>query len=122
LWFARIIDDVQSIAQDQRVCAAIVHTGRQGEADDVCKVCGDRGCLGSRAAIGGAVRTVAQLTAGLSLPERQLGPLPVTLAPDGGGHYIGTAAIPLAGAWKLALTVRTDDVDETTVTVPVLVR
>ena len=70
----------------------------------------------------GAVRTVAQLTAGLSLPERQLGPLPVTLAPDGGGHYIGTAAIPLAGAWKLALTVRTDDVDETTVTVPVLVR
>ncbi|HEU5268827.1 MAG TPA: copper resistance protein CopC [Jatrophihabitans sp.] len=70
----------------------------------------------------GSPEQVAQLTAGLSLTAQQLGPLPVTLAAAGVGHFIGTATIPLAGAWTLAVTVRTDPVDETTVTIPVTVR
>ena len=69
----------------------------------------------------GLPQAVAQLTASLSLPDRQLGPLPVTLTASGSGHYLGTATIPLSGAWKLAVTVRTDDIDETTVTIPVTI-
>jgi copper transport protein len=74
------------------------------------------------ASLSGTPRAVAQLTASLSLPDRQLGPLPVTLTADGSGHYLGTATIPLPGAWKLAVTVRTDAIDETTVTIPVTIR
>ncbi|WP_307856631.1 copper resistance protein CopC [Catenulispora pinistramenti] len=66
--------------------------------------------------------SVPQLTASLTLPDRQLGPLPVTLSGAGTSHYYGGATIPLAGAWKLAVTVRTDDIDETTVVVPVTIR
>jgi copper transport protein len=71
----------------------------------------------------GEPESVPQLTATLSLPDRQLGPLPVAL--DGTGtshHYYGNTAIPLAGRWKLAVTVRTDAIDETTVTVPITIR
>ena len=70
----------------------------------------------------GAPLEVPQLTATVSLPDRQLGPLPVTLSGGGTPHYYGSVTIPLAGAWKMAVTVRTDDIDETTVTVPVTIR
>src|SRR5262249_29870256 len=69
----------------------------------------------------GEPESVPQLTANLSLPDRQLGPLPVTLDGAGTPHYYGSAAIPLPGKWKLAVTVRTDDIDETTVTIPVTI-
>jgi copper transport protein len=70
----------------------------------------------------GEAQSVPELTATLSLPDRQLGPLPVTLSGAGTPHYYGSATIPLPGKWKLAVTVRTDDIDETTVTVPVTIR
>ncbi|WP_370365890.1 copper resistance protein CopC [Catenulispora sp. GP43] len=70
----------------------------------------------------GEPEAVPELTATLSLPDRQLGPLPITLSGAGTSHYYGNATIPLAGGWKLAVTVRTDDIDETTVTIPVTIR
>ncbi len=70
----------------------------------------------------GDPESVPQLTASLTLPDRQLGPLPVTLSGAGTSHYYGGTTIPLAGAWKLSVTVRTDDIDETTVVVPVTIR
>ena len=69
----------------------------------------------------GEPEVVPQLTAALSLPDRELGPLPVSLSGAGTAHYSGTATIPLAGKWQLAVTVRTDEIDETTVTVPVAI-
>ena len=70
----------------------------------------------------GEPEVVPELTATMSLPERQLGPLPVTLTGAGTTHYTGTATIPLAGKWRMAVTVRTDAISETTVTVPVTIR
>ncbi|GAA0631350.1 copper resistance protein CopC [Kutzneria viridogrisea] len=70
----------------------------------------------------GTPTDVAELTATLSLPERGLGPLKIDMAHQGrGGYRAGTAEIPLAGDWQLAVTVRTSDVDQTTVTARLLV-
>ena len=62
-----------------------------------------------------------EIGAAVSLPSKQLGPLPVTLSVAGTGHRIGTVAVPVAGAWRLAITVRTTAIDEATgyVTLPV---
>ncbi|MEZ0111424.1 copper transport protein [Catenulispora sp. EB89] len=70
----------------------------------------------------GEPEVVPELTATMSLPARQLGPLPLGLSGGGTSHYYGNATIPLAGKWQLAVTVRTSDIDETTVTVPVTIR
>jgi copper transport protein len=70
----------------------------------------------------GEPEVVPELTATLALPDRQLGPLPLSLSGGGTSHYYGNVTIPLAGQWKLAVTVRTDEIDEATVTVPVTIR
>jgi copper transport protein len=70
----------------------------------------------------GQPEVVPQVTATLSLPDRQLGPLPISLDGAGTSHFYATTAIPLAGRWQLAVTVRTDEIDETTVTVPIAIR
>ncbi|GDY33173.1 copper resistance CopC/CopD family protein [Gandjariella thermophila] len=72
----------------------------------------------------GGPKSVAELRVQLSLPDRRIGPLPVPLQYAGApGHYVGGGVrIPLPGNWELALTVRTSEVDETTVRVPVSVR
>ena len=70
----------------------------------------------------GEPEVVPELTATMSLPARQLGPLPMNLSGGGTSHYYGNATIPLAGKWQMAVTVRTSDIDETTVTVPVTIR
>lgn len=70
----------------------------------------------------GQQKQVPQVNAALTLPSRQLGPLPVRLTNAGPGHYLATTPIPIAGAWQLQITIRTDDTDETTVTIPVEVR
>jgi copper transport protein len=69
----------------------------------------------------GAARDVPELRAELTLPARHLGPLAVPVDRQGPGRYQGTEQIPLAGDWQLALTVRTSDIDETTVRLPLTV-
>ena len=70
----------------------------------------------------GQQKQVAEVDAALALPSRQLGPLPVTLTNAGPGHYLATTPISIAGTWQLRITVRTDETDETTLTIPVEVR
>jgi len=62
-----------------------------------------------------------QITAAVSLPSKQLGPLPVTLSVAGPGHRTGDVAVPVAGTWRLAVTIRTTAIDEATgyVTLPI---
>ncbi|WP_329177073.1 copper resistance CopC/CopD family protein [Streptomyces sp. NBC_01477] len=52
-----------------------------------------------------------------TLPAQHLGPLAVKVTPFSAGHWIAsTVRLPLAGSWQVALTVRTSDIDEVTVT------
>lgn len=71
----------------------------------------------------GALRDVPELHAKLTLPARGLGPLEIPLRHTGTGRYTATAVqLPAAGSWQLALTVRTSDLDETTVATDVTIR
>ncbi|MFL6117875.1 MAG: FixH family protein [Catenulispora sp.] len=70
----------------------------------------------------GGVEVIPELRAALRLPSHAIGPLPVPLTEAEPGHYTATAPIPVAGSWQLVLTVRTSDIDETTVTVPFDIR
>ncbi|MFF2627350.1 FixH family protein [Kitasatospora griseola] len=51
-----------------------------------------------------------------TLPDRDLGPLPVTLQAEGTGAWSGTAQLPLAGVWVVSVTVRSSDFDQVTAT------
>ncbi|NUS12171.1 MAG: hypothetical protein HOY69_12340 [Streptomyces sp.] len=52
-----------------------------------------------------------------TLPAQHLGPLQAKVAPFTAGHWIANGVrLPLAGTWQVALTVRTSDIDEVTVT------
>jgi copper transport protein len=63
-----------------------------------------------------------QVQAALALPERNLGPLPVTLTTNGPGTYLSAPAIvTITGQWQLRITIRSDAFDETTVMIPVTV-
>jgi len=56
-----------------------------------------------------------ELDLALVLPARNLGPMPVTVQRTSLGAYHATSTeIPLAGKWQLHITVRTSDIDETT--------
>ncbi|MEU0965990.1 FixH family protein [Streptomyces sp. NPDC005917] len=70
----------------------------------------------------GRPRTVPEVRAALTLPTRSIGPLPITLTATGPGTYSGTVPTLIAGSWQLSVTVRTDDVDETTVVLQVPIR
>ncbi|ACU72849.1 copper resistance protein CopC [Catenulispora acidiphila DSM 44928] len=70
----------------------------------------------------GKQQQVLQVQASFTLASHALGPLPMTLRTAGAGHLIGNASLPLAGTWRLAVTLRTDDVDETTVQIPITIR
>jgi copper transport protein len=63
------------------------------------------------------------VTASLSLPGRDIGPLPVELTPDGTGHYVAEGTeIPFPGAWELALDVRLGEFDQETLTTSITVK
>lgn len=55
-----------------------------------------------------------EVNASLSLRSSDIGPLPVTLRGAGRGRRTGTATVPVAGDWQLAVTVRTSAIDEAT--------
>jgi len=64
---------------------------------------------------GGTAEDVPELTVALTLKERNVGPLKVDMKHVGKGRYrAAEAQIPLPGAWQVAVTVRTSDIDETT--------
>ncbi len=56
-----------------------------------------------------------EVRAAFALPERDLGPITVSLVDYGQGHYSADGAeIPFAGDWDLEVVVRTSDIDQTT--------
>ncbi len=59
---------------------------------------------------------VPETQVSFTLPDRDLGPLPVALAKAGTGTWTGTPQLPLAGDWVVAVVVRSSEIDQTTVT------
>ncbi|MQS13079.1 ABC transporter [Streptomyces kaniharaensis] len=59
---------------------------------------------------------VPEVQLAFTLPDRDLGPLPVTLTPGGTGRWSGTAQLPLAGTWVVSVQIRSSDIDQTTPT------
>jgi copper transport protein len=58
---------------------------------------------------------VAELTASLTLPAKNIGPVPIQLAKLDAGHFSSDSFnVPIAGKWELDTTVRTSDIDEST--------
>ncbi|MGW1674002.1 copper resistance CopC/CopD family protein [Streptomyces sp. NPDC002324] len=57
---------------------------------------------------------VPEAALAFTLPAENLGPLGVTLRPDGAGRWAGEVRLPLAGRWTVSLTVRSSDIDQTT--------
>lgn len=69
----------------------------------------------------GAPHDVAELHSTFTV--RQLGPFPVALQHTAPGEYIAHAVqLPYSGTWQLRVTVRTSDIDETTVATPIDIR
>jgi copper transport protein len=67
---------------------------------------------------------VPELDVALTLESRHIGPLRCVMRRTGmtmGTYRSADADIPIAGTWQLSITVRTSDIDETTVTEPVTV-
>ncbi|MET8749789.1 copper resistance protein CopC [Streptomyces sp. NPDC004667] len=51
-----------------------------------------------------------------TLPAKEIGPLPVVPDRDAPGHWSASGVqLPLAGEWRIDVTVRTSDIDQTTV-------
>ncbi|MFC8718880.1 FixH family protein [Kitasatospora sp. NPDC057198] len=59
---------------------------------------------------------VPELELAFTLPDRDLGPLPVTLQAQGTASWTGTAQLPLNGVWVVSVTVRSSDIDQVTAT------
>ena len=57
---------------------------------------------------------VPEVQLAFTLPDRDLGPLPVALTPEGTGRWTGTAQLPLAGNWVVSVVVRSSDIDQAT--------
>jgi copper transport protein len=54
-----------------------------------------------------------EVTASLTLPERDIGPLDLTLQRIGPGQYVAQGAqIPFSGTWDLEVVARTTDIDQ----------
>ncbi len=69
----------------------------------------------------GVPHDVAELHSTLNL--RRLGPFTVTLEHTAPGEYVAQAVqLPYRGTWQLRVTVRTSDIDETTVATPIDIR
>ena len=59
---------------------------------------------------------VPEVKVAFTLEAKKIGPLPVSPDHITTGHWSATGVqIPLAGEWKIAVTVRTSDIDQVTV-------
>jgi copper transport protein len=64
----------------------------------------------------------AEVDISYTLPARNLGPITSTVENDGQGHYVeNPVTLPFAGQWQVALTIRSDNFDETTLHIPMTV-
>lgn len=71
----------------------------------------------------GRPHEVPEFHLALTLPARKLGPLEIPLRHTGPGGYEAIGAqIPVSGSWQFALTVRTSEIDETTVATRIDIR
>lgn len=71
----------------------------------------------------GRPRSVPEVRAQFILVKPSVGPIPVPLTSAGPGHFISSAvSLPVRGRWQLSLTVRTSEVDQDVVNIPVDVR
>jgi copper transport protein len=62
---------------------------------------------------GGTPLVPEEVTGSLQLPDKQLGPIDLTLTDAGNGRYRADGTdIPFAGNWDLDVTVRTSDIDQ----------
>ena len=66
----------------------------------------------------GKIQAVPEVRVTMSLPSQNVGPIPVDVGKGEGGHYAAVVPLSLPGRWEISVTVRTSDVDETTVSVP----
>lgn len=63
----------------------------------------------------GHLRDVPELAVRWSLPERKIGPITAHVHHDAPGRYMAvTAPITVTGQWRIAITIRTSDIDEST--------
>ena len=61
----------------------------------------------------GVLDPAAEITAQITLPSRDVGPLPLTLTPAGPNHAIGNGIdIPFPGKWTLDVAARFGEFDE----------
>jgi copper transport protein len=59
---------------------------------------------------------IPEVKVAFTLEARQIGPLPVNPDHITTGHWSASSVqIPMAGDWKIAVTVRTSDIDQVTV-------
>ncbi|SFY38319.1 copper resistance protein CopC [Streptomyces atratus] len=64
----------------------------------------------------GKAMDVPEVKIAFTLESKDIGPLPVLPARLAEGHWTADAVqIPMAGNWKIAVTVRTSDIDQTTI-------
>jgi len=71
----------------------------------------------------GAVQEVQDLTATLTLPSRDVGPLAVPVQRAGPGHFVASNFnIPLQGQWTLEVKALLSDIDEATVSAKIPVK
>lgn len=63
----------------------------------------------------GRPRDVPELDMAWSLPQRGIGAIAAHVSHDGPGRYSAVIAPITAGRWRIAITVRTSDIDEATV-------
>ncbi|MFF8643822.1 copper resistance CopC/CopD family protein [Streptomyces sp. NPDC015345] len=63
----------------------------------------------------GSAFDIPEVKVSFTLKSKDLGPLPVTPSHIGTGHWTASGVqIPMAGDWKIAVTVRTSDIDQVT--------
>ncbi|MFH8514057.1 copper resistance CopC/CopD family protein [Streptomyces gelaticus] len=64
----------------------------------------------------GKAMDIPEVKVALTLESKDIGPLPVVPARLAEGHWTADGVqIPMAGNWKVAVTVRTSDIDQTTI-------